>query len=230
MAVVKQNSLYSFGGGGNNSSISLSSNSELTNLSSILSLKTVYSAHIKCPVCEKTARYKVVESRKEVPNKMYLISSCKFCNNHNTEEFDLVLNDFSLRITGKFTDPSDLRRRAFINKNNVITFFMDDQAVYKISIDDSAIFTIDTLLERTKEKIVSFMSEGDEMDEIEELLKIMRGFQKTGKFTLVIEDPSGFSRMCPKDTEYNDVSSLPIERFNEEDVIFHEILSKAEET
>lgn len=188
-------------------------------------IKTLYHCPVKCKQCEKQGHFKVVEiSSKLFPvPKIEEVFVCYHCKNKRVEEHEAMQNDFKLDIKCHFKTQADLSRRIYLNNNNQVVFKdLHGTEIFAFESNDAYVDTVETLIVRAIDVIKDMTNknvDNETLDYVAATQKLEE-MAKTGELMLEIHDPTGFTRVFPRNVikiveigleEDNDVKYTKIE-------------------
>lgn len=191
-----------------------------------------------CMECKNPGKLRSFILRDSRPYKVVTVMDCEICGHTETSQYDYEILDYGIKITCNFYNNElikdddgtyyhksndDLDRMVFTNNNTKITILKEDNSVlFDFTCDSANIDCIQGLLMRGEE--IFAMARNDEKEELlrqigNDLTAILNG----SSFRLIIEDESGFSKICPLGKEYADIQDLPVESLNEEKIVYERV-------
>lgn len=185
---------------------------------------------IECKVCNQNASFRVFILKDSKPYKIISVKDCQSCGTTETSQDDFESLDYAIRITCDFSNPEskedamiNLRRMAFINNNAKVSIFYNSSLLFDFVCDTCHIDCIQGLLMRGEDIFsLARSAEGNE-DLIKSIGSRLTNIINGEGFKLIIEDESGFSRVCPFGKEYIEVQDDPVESFEENNIKYEKI-------
>lgn len=159
------------------------------------------------------------------PYKIITSMSCDKCDLLETTEEDFTKLDYGIKITAKFNENNfeeGIKRIVFTN-TNAETYFYDNHGKLMFSFNSGRanVDCLEGLIMRGKDALLLDDSE------VNVLNNYFQDIFKSHEFFIVIEDLTGYSKICPPGYEYTTIMDYPIEKINEMDPeVLHEKISK----
>lgn len=182
-------------------------------------IETVEEHEIGCPACPKGAVSRVFVLKDSRPYKVVSVTSCSECGHSETTLDDYETLPYGVRITCQFGESSGepLNRMAFVNSNSTVTVLKGSgKTLFSFKSDSSNVDCLQGLLMRGREILETV--NGKACRGVGSTLKELNNIIEGAPFGLVIEDESGFSKVCPAGKEYADVQEADPEALGDEHV------------
>lgn len=188
----------------------------------------------KCGCCGQTSKIRSFILRDSRPHKIVTVSVCNACNHSETSQSDYEVLDYGVRIACDFAGSSgapqavggehdilneNLCRMAFINSDAKVTLMQGNRVLFDFTCDSANIDCIQGLIMRGEE-IFGMARNAEDEEMLEGIRKKITAILNGSGFKLVIEDKSGFSRVCPLGLEYVDIQDKPVEALGEDNVVY----------
>lgn len=186
-----------------------------------------------CSCCGKESRMRSFILKDSRPHKLMTASVCTVCKHSETTQSDYEVLDYGVRITCDFTRSlvptesehdildENLRRMVFVNSNAKVTIIHEGMVLFDFTCESSNIDCIQGLIMRGEE--IFGMAGGSDEALLESIRRALTAILNGAGLKLVIEDSSGFSKVCPLGLEYADIQDKPIETLGEDNVVYEKI-------
>lgn len=199
-------------------------------------VKDMQEQEIHCIRCPETAIVKTFVLCDTRPYRQVTYIECKACGftesmQDNTEDLD-----YGVKITCKLNckgmsdgsgAPQDLNRMVFTNSNANISIVKEGEVLLEFICTSYNIDSVEGLLMRGKD-LFSYAQNDKDDSLLKEIGRKFEGVMNGDEFTLIIEDNSGYSKVCPLGKEYSQIQDEPIESLNEDTVTYEKISKKTD--
>lgn len=193
---------------------------------------------IECPSCNKLAEVSRFTLRYTRPFKSYVATRCTECGYNDSSATDCDHLDFGVRITCDFKPSSALsenptggnnehmRRMVFVNSDAVVSIIYKDQLLMEFTCEAAHIDCIEGILMRGLE-ILSCAKDDNASDcQITISRRCLSDILNGAAFKLIINDNSGFSKVCPLGKEYTEIQNNDILELNEAGITYEKLAKK----
>lgn len=191
----------------------------------------IENANARCRECNGKATLRTFILKDAKPHKVIGVSSCSKCGVSATDFGDNESLKYGIKITCDFTKctpeqmEKNIRRMTLINSQAIVKISLESGPLTEYSSATCEIDSVQGILMQAYETISSVLDSdsGDVMIINGKLKKLVEG----SPFKMVVEDDSGYSRVCPFGSEYTDMQDEEPEKFNDEFVTHEKVKKKA---
>lgn len=190
----------------------------------------------RCCECNKEAVNRSFIIKESKPYKVMSVTDCNECGHTETSQFDYEELDYGVRITCQFdhkgtythfgelcyNSNEDLNRMVFINNGAKVTIIKDDKVLFDFTCDTPNIDSVEGMMMRG-EDIFRLARDDKNTQYLWEIANDLTAIINGAPFKLIIEDETGWSKLCPLGKEYADIQDIPIEEMGEENIKYEKI-------
>lgn len=167
-----------------------------------------------CSSCKKKVMLRSFIIKDSKPYRFISCADCQNCGLKDTFEEDYQVLDYGVKVICKFdctSNHNDLRRMTYIHRGATVIFMDNNEELFSFSSDRSNVDCVEGMWLRGKEILEADQASSDRNHK--ELIKRVEDLLKS-KFTIVIKDDAGYSKVCPYGMEYAEIESKSFEELN----------------
>ena len=173
-----------------------------------------------CANCRKPTKGTAVLIKDTRPHKVATCLKCEACGAAENTIHDAESLPYGVRITCRFPERGlhdSLARMVFINSTARVMVKVGGEDLFEFSCEDSYVDCIQGLLMHGADILASVGNKSG-IAKLANIKKTLDDIIKGREFELLIEDGTGFSKVCPLRKEYTAVQDMDPTKLNDKHV------------